>query len=180
MSVAWTEVKDAIVRFIEATGVVSADHVFWEREAHPIAYEDVIELRIGSERAIGYDDVEEVQVAAGQFVPRITGIREFTLSIRMSSRSEVTASRGGLERVRSCFHHPRLLQVLEEGGVAFLSTETLQTFDGVSDQRWESVAVLDVRLGVVSELFEPDTDASADSLESVGVTAVDQPLSIPE
>lgn len=180
MSVAWDVIKPALVTFIEATGAVLPDHVVWEREAHGFAYEDVIELRISEERAIGYDDVEDVEVAPGAFAPRITGVREFTLSIRLSSRSELTAARNGLERIRACFHHPRLLQILDEAGVSFLATETIQTFDERTEQRWESVGVLDVRLGVVSELFEPELDASAEPLEGVGVSVAGQTLSIPE
>lgn len=180
MTVAWDHVQATLTAFVEATGVVKQGHVFWEREAHPIAYSDVVELRITDEDSIGYDDVEDVLVGPGQYAPRITGLREFTVSMRFSSRSQASAARKSLEKVRACLHHPRLAQILEDGGLSFLTTEPLVTFDKVAEDRWESVAVLDVRFGVVSELFEPESDASADSLESVGVTVQGQTLSIPE
>lgn len=178
MTVHWNVIKPALIAFVESTGVVGPDHVFWEREAQAIAYEDVIELRISAERAVGFDDVEEVEVVDGatsRNVPRITGIREFTLSIRYSSRNQLTAAREGLETIRACFHHPRLVQTLEEAGIGFLTTEGLQTFDDVSDERWESVAVLDVRLAVVSDYFHPDTDTSVDTLNGVSVSIQGEP-----
>lgn len=176
MTVAWDVIKPAIVAFIESTGVVLPEHVVWEREAHAISYEDVIALRLLSEDSVGYDDLEDVEVSPGVLYPRITGIREFVLSIRFHSRSQVTAARNALETVRACFQHPRLVATLEDAGVAYLSSETLQTFDEVSDERWESIGVLDVRLGVVSEYFQPGapgapgTAPSLDPIESVDVT----------
>jgi hypothetical protein len=180
VTVAWDTIQPAIVAFIESCGVVRPEHVAWEREAHPIAYDDVIELRILNEDSLGYDDVEDVLIAPNRYAPRITGLREFTLSVRFSSRSTATAARKSLEKLRACLHHPRLVQTLEDVGLSFLSTEPLVTLDNVEQERWQSVAVLDVRFGVLSELFEPDVDASAEALESVGVTVADQPLSIPE
>lgn len=190
MTVAWDQIETALVAFIESTGVVKPGRVMWEREANPIAYDDVVELRILREDSIGFDDVEDVEVSPGIFVPRVTGLREFTLSIRMHSRSEKTAARRGLEKIRSYLHHPRLIQTLSDAGVAYLSTEPLATLDPLFAGRFESVAELDVRFGVLSELFEPSTDSSAESLASVGVTVsevdalgvtvANQTISIPE
>lgn len=180
MTVPWDVIKPALVAFVDATGVVPPEHVVWEREAYPVTYNDLIELRFLNEDSIGYDDVEDVEVAPGVFVPRITGVREFTVSMRYSSRAETTPARMGLEKIRACLHHPRLTQILDDVGVSFLTTEPLVTLDAVSDERWQSVAVLDVRFGVLSELFEPETDASADPLEGVGVTVNGATISLPE
>lgn len=190
MTVAWEVIEPALRAFIESTGAVSAGHVYWERQAHAIAYEDVIELRILGEDSVGYDDVEDVEVEPGRFVPRITGYREFTLSVRYSSRTETTPARIALEKVRACLHHPRLTEQLTDAGIHFLSTQPLVTVDAVYEDRWQSVAVLDVRFSVQSELFLPDLDQSVPHLEAVGaevrvvdavgVTVADQTLSIPE
>lgn len=176
MTVAWDSVKTAIVSFLDATKVVGAEHVVWEREAVPLTYDDVIELRFSGEDSVGYDDVAHVETEPGVFHPRVTGWREFVLSIRFYSRSQATAARYALERVRASFHHPQREAILSDAGVAFLSTETLQTFDAVEDERWESVGVLDVRLGVVSDLFEPDEDSDAFGyLTEIGVSIQGRP-----
>lgn len=182
MTVAWDTIKPALVDFIEATGAVGPDHVFWEREAQPIAYDDVVELRISAEDSIGFDDVEDVEVSPGAYAPRITGIRTFILSIRYYSRSQVTAARGALETIRASFYHPRRRQILDDAGISFLTTETLVTFDEVREERWESVAVLDVRLSVLSELFDPENDASTtDHVAAFGVSVNGEPeITIPE
>jgi hypothetical protein len=177
----WDAARAAIGAFIVSCGVVEpgpaldgnpADPyaaIFWEREANTLAFGDVVELRISGEKSVGYDDCEDVEVSPGVFVPRITGVREFVLSIRYNSRSQATAARKALETIRSSFHHPTRSAILDDAGVAFLSTETLQTFDAVSDDRWESIAVLDVRMSVLSELFDPE-EAPLGYLQSVGVS----------
>lgn len=181
MTVAWDDIKTALVEFIESTGVVAVpERVAWEREAHPIVYDDMISLKISGEDSLGYDDVEDVEIAPGIFAPRITGAREFVLSIRYHARTEISAARNALETIRACFFHDRLTQVLDDVGIAFLSTETLQAFDTVAEERQESVAVLDVRFSVVSQYFQPDTDTSIDKLAAVDVTVQGRPLSIPE
>lgn len=190
MTVAWHLIEPALVAFIEATGAVRPGHVFWERQAHAITYDDVIELRIFHEDAKGFDDVDDVEVSPGQFVPRITGYREFTVSVRANSRAETTPARIALEKVRACLHHPRLTQILTDAGIHFLATEAITTVDNIYEDRWQSIAVLDVRFSAKSELFLPDTDASVPTLEgvgvqvatldAVGVTVADQTLSIPE
>jgi hypothetical protein len=176
VTVAWEKVRTALVAHLTSLGVVPPDHVFWEREAAPLAFEDVIELRIGREAAVGMDDLEPVMVAPDRWVPRITGWREFVLSIRFNSRSQATAARNALERIRASFHHPTRLAALSDAGVSFLSTETLQTFDAVADDRWESIGVLDVRMGVVSEFFEPDTDPGLEPLVDFAVNGTVFPL----
>lgn len=157
MTVAWDRIKSALVAHVTRARVVPAGHVFWEREAAAIAFQDVVELRILDERAHGFDDVEHV-VTAGTASPRITGIREFTVSFRYSSRSHVTAARNGLERLRASFHHPTWQQLLVDEGVGLLFTEEIQTFDAVRDGRWESIAVLDVHFCTVSVFFDEITD----------------------
>jgi hypothetical protein len=177
VSVPWETVRSAVTDFIAACGVVSADHVSWEHEATPIVHGDVIELRIGAESAVGFDDVAEVEQDDGRAVPRVTGWREFTLSIRYNSRSTVTGARASLERIRASLHHPARLAILSDAGVSFLGTEMLQAFNAVAEDRWEAVAVLDVRLGVVSELYEPDIDITGtEHLAEVGVNDLIYPL----
>jgi hypothetical protein len=180
-AVTWDNVRAAISSFIVACKVVDPGEaidgnpadpyaaIFWEREANTVAFGDVIELRISGEKSVGYDDCEDIEVSPGVFVPSVTGIREFVLSIRYNSRSQVTAARKALETIRSSLQHPTRVSILDDASVAFLGTETLQTFDAVSDDRWESIAVLDVRMCVVSELFDPD-DPPVGYLESVGVS----------
>jgi hypothetical protein len=162
VTVAWDAIKVALVDHLARVRVVPPEHIFWEREASPIAFDDVLELRFSDERALGYDDVRQELTTAGSLAPRITGVREFTLSIRFHSRSQVTAARNALERVRASFHHPAWVSTLCERGVGFLSTEQIQTFDDVFDARWESIAVLDVHFCTVSNFFQDVLDPPPD------------------
>ena len=158
MTVQWNAVKDAIRAFVQSTHVVAPDHVVWDRDASQLVmHESSVELRISGERAVGYDDVEEVEVASGVSSPRITGIREFTLSLRLRARSPADsyAARTALETVRASFHHPVRRKVLTDAGVAFLATEMLDAREVTLGDRYELVAVLDARMSVVSELFQP-------------------------
>ena len=159
MTVAWQAAKDAITAFVQATGVVDADHVLWDRDAAKLVlHESSVEMRISSERALGQDDVEMVEVGPNAFSPRITGLREFTLSLRFRARTPVDAyaSRDALETIRASLHHPGRRQILTNAGVAFLSTEMLETRDITYQGRWEQIAELDVRLAVLSTLYAPD------------------------
>lgn len=176
MSVDWDRVKEGLVAFSESTRAVEPGRVFWEREAQPIVFDTVLLLRISAERAHGFDDVEMVPQGAGptggRLTPRVTGIREFVCSFRISSRSQAsTAARIGLERVRSSLHHPGRQEILLDHGVGFLSTEPIVTFDEVQHDRWESLAVLDVRFTVRSELYDADEDS--DALETLHAVEVD-------
>jgi len=170
MSVAWPTIKAALVTFFEATGTVQPGHVYYEGEPHEIVQDDSIELTIRAERGVGYDDLEEVEQPDGRLVPRITGMREIILSIRFQTRDQVTGARTALERIRSCFHHPQRLEILEAAGISFLMTEMEQAFDGPFAQRVESVSLIDVRLAVLSELYDPDTDPGLEKLAGVGTT----------
>lgn len=158
MTVQWNAVKDAIAAFVRSTHVVAPDHVVWDRDASQLVFhESSVELRISGERAVGYDDVEEVEVAPGVYAPRVTGLREFTLSMRLRARTPADsyAARTALETVRASFHHPVRRKLLSDEGVAFLSTEMLEAREVTFGDRYELVAVLDVRMSVVSELFTP-------------------------
>jgi hypothetical protein len=173
MTVAWTGIKDALSAFVRSTGVVASDHVVWDRGANEtVFHESTVELRITGERSLGYDDVEDVELSPGIFAPRVTGIREFTLSIRFRARSEADAyaARHALETLRASFHHPVREQILSDAGVSFLETEMLETRDIVLGGRTETIAALDVRLGVLSELFDTSLDAQSQHLNSVGVS----------
>ncbi len=159
MTVAWDDVKLAIQAFVQSAGVVADDHVVWDKDAAKLVlHESSVELRITGERAVGYDDVQDVEVEPGVFSPRVTGLREFVLSIRFRARTPVDAyaARTALETVRASFHHPGRREILSDAGVAFLATEMLETRDVTYQGRWEQIAELDVRLSVVSELFVPD------------------------
>ena len=173
MSLDWARIKTGLVLFAERARVVDVGRVFWEREAHPITFDNVLLLRISDERAHGFDDVDDLPLPplGERNAPRITGIREFTVSFRYSSRSQVaTAARIGLERLRASFHHPGLLQILYDHGIGFLATETLVTSDMVRHDRWESDALLDARFCAVSELYDPaDPDQGVDTLAAVGI-----------
>lgn len=169
MTVAWQSIKAAFVAFIAACGVVPPEHVYFQHEAHPLMQDDTVELAISAESAVGYDDLELVEQPDGRLVPRITGSREFTLSIRFQTRNEVIGARTALETVRASFHHPTRLAILENAGIGFLRTEMLQSFDDVFADRYESIAVLDVRFTVVSELYDP-TEPGIETLLEVGVS----------
>ena len=158
MTVAFAAVKAAILTFVQSTGVVDADHVLWDRDAAKLVlHESSVELRISGERSVGWDDVEQVEVSPGVRAHRVTGIREITLSIRFRARSpeDAYAARDSLETIRASFHHPERRKILTRQGIAFLETEMLETQDFVLQGRWEQIAELDVRLSVVSTLFEP-------------------------
>lgn len=155
MTVQWDSVKAAIGAFVAATHVVAEDHVVWDRDATQLVFhESSLELRISGERAVGTDDVEEVEVTPDVYAFRVTGIREFTVSMRFRARSPADsyAARTALETVRASFHHPVRRQVLTDAGVAFLSTEMLETREVTFGDRYELVATLDVRMSVVSTL----------------------------
>ncbi len=171
MTVAWDDVKLAIQAFVQSAGVVADDHVVWDKDAAKLVlHESSVELRITGERSVGYDDVQDVEVEPGVFSPRVTGIREFVLSIRFRARTpmDAYAARTALETVRASFHHPGRSEILSEAGVAFLATEMLETRDVTLQGRWEQIAALDVRLSVVSELFAPEE--TAENLMGVGVS----------
>ncbi len=182
MTVPWSAIQDAISLFVQSTGVVDADHVLWDREAAKLVlHESSVELRISGERAVGYDDVEEVESSPGVYSPRITGLREFTLSIQFRARTPVDAyaARNSLETIRASFYHPARRQVLTQAGVSFLETEMLETRDVSFGGRWEQIAVLDVRMATLSALYEPSeqtTYVQAVSLSDHGAP----PFLIPE
>lgn len=171
MTVAWASAKAAIASFVEATGVVGPDHVVWDRDSYGIVFhESSVELRISEERAVGQDDVEQVEITPGVYSPRITGIREFTLSVRFRARTpaDAYAARAALETVRASFHHPLRRQVLTSAGVAFLSTEMLDAREVTFGDRYEILANLDVRMSVQSELYLPAETAGV--VESVSAS----------
>jgi hypothetical protein len=170
MTVAWADIKTALVAFIASTNTVAADHVYFQDESHPIMQADTIELSIRAERAVGFDDLSWVEQPDGRLVARITGMRECILSIRYQTRDQVFGARTALEKIRACFHHPGRLEILEGAGISFLTTEMEQAFDGPFADRVESVGVIDVRLAVLSELYEPDLDVGMTPIEAVGMT----------
>ena len=170
MTVRWPEIQDAIRTFVERTGVVGPNHVVWDREAPGVIFhESSVELRISTERAVGDDDVAYAEVSPGIESVRITGNREFTLTMRFRARTPADAynARAALETIRASFHHPARRRVLTDRGIAFLSTEMLDAREVTFGDRFETIASLDVRLGVVSELVataEPDLLETVDAV----------------
>jgi hypothetical protein len=157
MTVPWSAIQAAITRFVQSTGVVDDDHVLWDREAAKLVlHESSIELRIASERSIGFDDYEEVETSPGVYEQRLSGLREFTLSMRFRARSpeDAYAARDSLETIRASLHHPDRVDILSEAGIAFLTTEMLETRDVVHQGRWEQIAALDVRMSVLSTMVD--------------------------
>jgi hypothetical protein len=189
LGIDWDAAKLALQAFIAGCKVVPgaaaiddrpADplaNVVWEREAQAMSFGDLVELRISSEGSVGMDDVEDVEIDDDVFTPRVTGHSEFTLSIRFNSRSQVTAARNALSVVRASFHDPVRTQVLDDAGIGFLTAAPLVTFDEINDDRFESLAVLDVRLSITSELFDddPGTAGRVGYLQQVGLSVNDGP-----
>jgi hypothetical protein len=184
MSVAWPSVRAAISAFVESSGVVGPAHVVWDREASQVVFhESSVELGISGEQSIGFDDVEEIEVRPGVYSPRITGIREFTVTFRFRARtpSDSYNARSALETLRASFHHPARLSILSDAGVSFLSTEMLETREVTFGDRFEIIAVLDVRMSVVSTFFEESPTTAAAHLTAVSVSENGGlPFSVPE
>lgn len=182
MTVQWASAKAAITAFVQATGVVGADHVVWDQDAYEVVFhESSVELRIAEERALGWDDVEAVEVAPGVAYPRVTGIREFVLTIRFRARTPADAynARSALETIRASLYHPLRREVLTRAGVAFLATEMLDAREVTFGGRTEILANLDVRMSVLSELSVPG--ATYETVDSVSVSDRGAPpLLIPE
>jgi hypothetical protein len=182
----WDAAKTAIRAFLGACRVVEPGdivdgvsdplaNIVWEDEGNPYSTGDLLELRISGEETVGTDDVEEVAQLDGSTRYRITAHAEFVLSIKFNSRSQLTPARAALSVVRASFHHPDRLQILDDAGIGFLSEAAFVSANAYSDDRLESTAVLDVRLSITSELYEPLTDAPIGYLESVGISINDSP-----
>lgn len=169
MTVAWAAIKSACVAFIEATGVVLPGHVYFRHEAHPIPHGNTVELAIIAESAVGFDDMDLVEQPDGRQVPRITGVREFILSIRFQTRDEVLGARTALETIRASLQHPSRVAILEGAGLGFLRTEMIASFDDVLDDRWNAIGVLDARFTALSELYVA-AETGIETLTEVGVS----------
>lgn len=175
MTVDWAGIQTALTAFVAQTGIVPASHVFAEREAHPQPNGSFVELTFTQERAIGDDDiawVEQTDALGDYEVPRITGIREFVCQFKMRSRSQAqaAAARTGLETLRASFHHPVRTQPLTEMGLGFLSSNQLITLDYYADNRWESIAILEVRFSVVSTLYDTSREAAGVPVDEAHVS----------
>lgn len=181
MTVQWDDVEAAIETFVgdalTASGYANAAAVgvCWrDKSSKSHKTTPYVELSIGSEVARGHDEttwVETGDAPANVLVPKVRGVREFTLQIRVRSRSQAAsrAARNVAEVLRASLYHPMLRQVLDTAGVAFLQTSGTGSAVTAHEDRYESVHVLDVRFGVGSELYLPAQ--SADPVEAVEVTS---------
>lgn len=186
MTVAWSTVETALETFVSAVltaasvdcGVCWRDKVSKSHKTEPY-----LELSISGESSRGHDETEWEEVGAAPdnvLVPRIVGVREFTLQIRVRSRSQsaARAARNVVETLRAALYHPYLRQPLDNAGIAFQTATSPGSAVTAFDGRFESVGVLDARFATRSELYLPaQSGAPVEAVEVTPTLAdVAQPL----
>lgn len=166
MTVAWDAVETACAAW--AAAVLPGVPVIWRDQPKTHVVAPYVELSIDGERSYGLDDVEYID-GTDTLTPKVTGAREFTLEVSCRSRDQgaLRAARNNLERLRASLQHQAYVVLLEAGGLAVHTSEPLRTIPFAHEGRRESLAVLEIKLGVTSELF--DADASVDYAETATV-----------
>ncbi len=181
MTVSWEAVETALQSFVEGaltasglgTGANKVGVCWRDRSDKDQKTAPYVELSISAEVARGHDEavLEEVGTSpASVLVPRVTGVREFTLQVRIRSRSQKAdkTSRNVAEVLRASLYHPYLRAILDTAGVAFLQTSGTGSAATSHEGRYESVFILDVRFATKSELYLPDQ--SGVPVEAVEIT----------
>lgn len=156
MPLPWQSIMCGLREFAQSTGVVPSTHVLWENDARKVVTRDsTLELDLGpSERMVGDDDLDTLDGA-----PRLTGMREFTVTFKYRVRTpdvDVRA-REALDVLRSSFSHPVRRQALTARGIAVIGAEVIEviTTRDSAQSEWEQVALLEVRLAALSTTHDP-------------------------
>ncbi len=156
MPLPWRQIMCALREHAQSVGVVPAERVLWENDARRVvAHDSTLEIDLGPvERMVGTDDVDEVDG-----VPRLTGMREFTVVYRYRVRTPDVdmSAREALDLLRASFFHPVRKQALTARGIAFVAAEVIEVItqrDSAASE-WEQVAMLEVRLAALSTTHDP-------------------------
>jgi hypothetical protein len=164
MTVDWESVENACESFVR--GALQASSignvaVMWRDKERKHLTEPYVELSISAETARGVDEQTFARVGTAPndvAVPRVTGIREFTLQARIRARSQAATrhARNAAMVLRASLNHSALRKVLDDAGVAFQSVLSQGSAVTEYENRRESVHLLDLRFAVKSELYLPD------------------------
>lgn len=135
-----------------------------------------IELAIWGEDSRGTPDVSYDE----NNIPRITTLWEFSLSLTGRSREQtpLRTIRNYLTRLEGSLQHEVYIEALRESGVTFLRSEPIRPLVYTDGGRRESAAVLDLRMSVVTEFYEP-TGPAVDMAETADVSVKEATMAEP-
>lgn len=134
---------------------------------------------------IGHDEIryEEVDVDPGagvtiQLEPTICGSRQLSVRIQFVSRDQRAGQDGPfyVERAMISLKRPTIKEALQEAGLAFVSMRAILNQDEVFDDRYESIASLDLIFNVASTITE--SEDQVDYVSKVEITSNTEPEEI--
>lgn len=162
--------KTAIKTWLEAQSGLT---VQWRDESGGWQAKPRIRAHLSAGEGKGIDWLSWAQdtgLAAGSdFVPTVNGNRELLLSIVCETRDQTDPALGYLEKVRTSCLKPSVKAVLSAAGLVAYGTERTLDLSQWVDDRYESVAQLDVRLSaVVQDRDEAEADSYVDHYTATG------------
>jgi len=144
-------------------------YIFWVGESHnyQLAPYAALTLTDGGKKGrdyLGYfHDVEN-----DVLIPEVRGIRQLIFAIEIRDRNNADNPRTAVEDLRSALEHTVYMQQLHDGGVSIIDVENFTPSVAVHDDRYEALAVLELRINVNSRLY--NTDVSVMPVNNVGLT----------
>ena len=112
---------------------------------------------------------EEPAVDPDFIVPTVVGRREFTVTIRVISRSQTPnkTSRFYLEKARTSLKKPSVLEHFQANEIAIIDLGPTATFDSPHDDRHESISAAELRLACTVV----DTDSEIGTIGTIEVSS---------
>lgn len=104
---------------------------------------------------VGEDEVQYVDAFDDDDLPvvnpTVVGQREFDITVRVVSRSQTgnKTSQYWLELLRTALRRPSVTLELNDAGLAVLTIGKSASFDAPFEERWESIAIANLRLSTV-------------------------------
>jgi hypothetical protein len=169
----WSPAEQAILEWIQTALAGHKLDVFWRDRPHGNIQAPYIELALGTEVALGHDDVELEPGEEEDDDPAIviTGNREVMLSMQCRTRDQSTfrQARKYMGKLRQSLEHPRYVQILEAGGLGVVDAEPLRPFPVNDGSRVESVVLLEVKFSLIQEFRDEQADKEVGFVDTVSV-----------
>lgn len=160
----WTDIRAALKTLIGNLAELPGDETQWEDQGR--LYVDsvgraVALLKTDPITPIGQDErittYDETQALGEEMQDVLRGVRNFTLKVKVESyeQSDDSTAYTYVERVRDRISRASSLAALRDVGCAFIRTEPTADLSAVRDDRWTSIAVLDIRMRVAVSEADP-------------------------
>jgi hypothetical protein len=170
----WATIRPVLKSLVAELSGLTAHWEDQKRPFVPSAIRALALLSVSPVTPVGVDDIvidyDADRTEGQEICDNVLGVRNFTLSVKVESyeQGDALAAVNYLENLRNRLKRRSTGAALRAVGVAIRGTEPSRDLSALRDDRWTSIAVLDIRLRMA--VSETDAAHGYSYIETVEIT----------